>query len=29
LPPGSGEMAKLYGDIDRPGPGAGYDCAWV
>ena len=20
LPPGSGEMAKLYGDIDRPGP---------
>ena len=27
LPPGSGEMAKLYGDIDRPGPGAGYDCA--
>jgi hypothetical protein len=20
LPPGSGEMAKLYGDVDRPGP---------
>jgi hypothetical protein len=20
LPPGSGEIAKLYGDIDRPGP---------
>ena len=20
LPPGSGEMAKLYGDFDKPGP---------